>query len=273
MESRVVRILVILAMLLVVSEGAIADSISDGNLFAIFATGGTFRDSDGQILLEQNYTVVHFLSYASSPVSEFPTPLVPDAFPASGVRVPLGVPPLGEYFLLGGLDTIGEELPDHLLLSSSNPAVVREIFDFEFPPYPEGQVLHDALIEGSFGLTSGGPIYKINAAEFWSNMDVDPGYFFAYLNALMGNKGPVVNLKPGVGVFASIGSEEVFGFNPALHGGAFQFGLDESGEVDPGYSWTDNNGTVHTVPEPGTLGLLVAGVGLARLVRRRRSAA
>jgi hypothetical protein len=266
MAIRSLRAILVAAAFFVAAAEVRADSITGGDLFAVFANTGSFADGTN---LAQNYTVVHFLTYAASPTSEFPSPLVPLLYPASGFPARIPAVPGGEFFLIGSVAGAGD-FPDHLLLSNSNPGKVpSDLFD----KFEGGDALHDALIAGAMGLATGVPIYQVNAGAFWTGMGVDPTDFFG-LRAAIGNNGAIVNLRPGQSPLAAIGSEEVFGFSPPFSNGFLDF-LVFDGELDPNYVWTDGEGNARVavpIPEPATALLLLGALGAARLARRRGKA-
>lgn len=266
MASRSLKALLVAAAFVVAAAEVRADSITGGDLFAVFANTGSFADGTN---LSQNYTVVHFISYAGTPPSEFPGPLVPLFYPASGFPASIPARPEGEFFVIGAVSG-AEGFDDHLLLSNSNPgAVPSDLFD----KIEGGDALHDALIAGTMGLATGIPIYQVNAGAFWAGMGVDPADFFG-LRAAIGNNGAVVNLFPGTTPLAAVGSEEVFGFSPPFSNGFLNFVVDDE-TLDPNYVWIDDEGNRHVavpIPEPATAVLLPAAFAAARLARRRRRA-
>jgi len=246
------RVLGIVLALFVWTGAASADSISGGDIFGVFANSGSFSTEPGSEF--EVYTIVHFVTFAPSPISEFPDMLVPEAFPASFFPAEYGFLPDSQFFFLGSLNGLGGD-PDHLLLGNSNPGSV--------PSSAVDEPLHSQLVAGAQALTDGLPIGTMTAMEFWSLFDAGNPFgiadqFFGLTQ--FGPDGPVAQLSDYA--FEG-GSEALFGFNPPYDLGSI------NGSVDD-YSFTNAAGaTFVPVPEPATLALMAGGRALGLGIRRR----
>jgi len=247
-----VRVLGIVLALFVCTGVASADSISGGDLFGVFANSGSFSTAAGSEF--EAYTIVHFVTFAASPISEFPDMLVPEAFPAAFFPTDFGFLPDSQFFFLGSLNGLGAD-PDHLLLSNSNPGQV--------PSSAVDEPLHSQLVAGAQALTDGLPIGTMTAADFWSLFDAENPFGIAdqfFGMTQFGPDGPVSQLSDYAW---SDGSEALFGFNPP-----YQLGTINGSVYD--YSFTNAAGATFTpVPEPSTLALMAGVLALGFGIRRR----
>lgn len=241
----------------VLATPAAADSFQAGNLYGVYAEGGSFANAT-------TYTVFHHITYGPS---VFPDGLRPAAFPSEGQPIPGGVIPGGEFFLIGEL-RYANGIPAHFLVSASGEGGYSSLST----AFDRKQDLLAGVLRLDDSLGGAGVVEGMSADDFWNLMSngVDATGFKNYFFSLGADLGPdrsPVGLLDDYSLSSSSGSEDLFGYSPGTAGtptGSL------SGLINS-VTYTDGDqNSFSAVPEPGTFALLFGAFAVGGAVRRRR---